>query len=130
MLSTDSNDAFMINVRDVEGDGRRHFLFHQFQAVFRAIVSVAADIDEKVVLVEDLKVDMSVALTHDLVDLSILLPAHKLLCSFASSILTLIFEFAFLLNPKVLIIHSAALTESSEPQIRNVGLSKLISDQS
>lgn len=61
VLSTDSDDPLMVLVRYMKGNGRRHFLFHQIQAILRRIVLVSAHIDVEVVLIESVKDNLDIA---------------------------------------------------------------------
>ena len=61
VLSTDSDDPLVVLVRYMEGNGRRHLLFHQIQAILGRIVLVSAHIDVEVVLVESVKDNLDIA---------------------------------------------------------------------
>ena len=79
VLATDTDNALMVLIRDVEGDGSGHLLLHQSQTLLHRGVVVGQDIDVEVVLAEVIEDDLDVAVAHDLVDLAVLLSAHKFL---------------------------------------------------
>lgn len=97
VLASDTNDTLVILVGNMKRDGRRHFLLHKIQAVFGSVVLGPTYVDVKIIFIETIEYDLHVAyikdisscfyrqyrrqhtLTHDLVDLAILLATHKLL---------------------------------------------------
>jgi len=61
MLPTDTDDPFVVLVRNMEGDGRGHLLFHKGQALLHRLVRVSVDVDIEVVLAKVLKHDLHIA---------------------------------------------------------------------
>lgn len=61
MLAPDTNDTLVVLVRNMKGDGSRHFLLHKIKAVFGSIVLGPAYVDVKVVLIETIEYDLHVA---------------------------------------------------------------------
>jgi hypothetical protein len=61
MLTTDSNDALVVLVGDMERDGSGHFLLDKGQALLHGIVTATHDVDVEVVLIEAVKNDLHIA---------------------------------------------------------------------
>ena len=79
VLATNADNTLMVLVRNVEGNGCRHLLLHQSQTFLHGGVVVCQDVDVEVVLAEVVENDLDIAVAHDLVDLAVLLAAHKFL---------------------------------------------------
>lgn len=78
VLTTDTNDALVVLIRNVERDGRGHLLLNEVKTVLRGFVLGATDYDVEVVLVEAIEDDLHTTVAHDLVDLAILLTTDEL----------------------------------------------------
>ena len=61
VLTTNTDDALVILVGDVEGDGGRHLLLNQGQPLPHGLETRRHDIDVEVVLVEAVEDDLNVA---------------------------------------------------------------------
>lgn len=79
VLSADADDTLVVLVRDVKRDRGRHLKLNEVQSVLGGFVVLSTDIDIEIVLVEAIKDDLDITLTHDFVDLSILLAADEFL---------------------------------------------------
>ena len=95
VLSADTDDTFVILIRDVKGNGSRHLLLNKIQSVLGGFVLCSAYINVEIVFVESIEDDLNITLrnisdrklqemleshtlAHDLVDLAVLLTANKL----------------------------------------------------
>lgn len=79
MLSANADNALVILIGDVEGDGGRHLLFDKVETVLGGLILGTADHNVKVVLVETIKDNLHAAVAHDLVNFAVFLSADKLL---------------------------------------------------
>ena len=61
MLATDSDDALVVLIRDVERDRSRHLLLNEIKSVLGGIVLCSTDVDIEVVFVEAIENDLDVA---------------------------------------------------------------------
>jgi len=78
VLTSNADDALVVLVWHVERDGSRHLKLHEVQSTLRSLVLRTAHVNVEVVLVEAIKDNLHIALTHDLVDLTVLLAADEL----------------------------------------------------
>lgn len=77
VLATNSDDALVVLVGDVERDGSWHLLFHKFKAISRGVVVLTTNVNVEVVLIESIKDDLDVRMAHDLVNLAVLLATDE-----------------------------------------------------
>ena len=61
MLASDTDDAFVVLVRNMKGDGSRHFLFDEVKTVLHGFILPTANVNVEVVLVETVKDDLDIA---------------------------------------------------------------------
>lgn len=78
VLAADTDDPLVVLVRHMERDAGWHFLLDQRKSVLHAVVRRSRYINVEVVLPIVVKKDLNVALTHDFVDLAVLLATDKL----------------------------------------------------
>jgi len=79
VLASNANDALVVLVRHVERDRSWHLKLHKIQTTLCSLVLRTAHVNVEVVLIEAIKDNLDIALTHDLVDFAVLLAADKLL---------------------------------------------------
>ena len=60
VLSSDANDTLVVLIRDVKGDGGRHFLLHKIEPILGSFVLGAADVDVEIVFVEAVEDDLHI----------------------------------------------------------------------
>lgn len=79
VLTTNTDDAFVVLIRHMERNRCRHFLLHKSEALLHGLISCCHDIDVEVVLVETIENDLHIALSHYLVDFAILFATDEFL---------------------------------------------------
>ena len=95
MLTANPDDTFVVLIRHMERYRSWHFLLHQVEAAPGRIVLRSTDINVEIVFIESVEDNLDVAchasvslsryrvgsptLPHDLINLPVLLPTHKLL---------------------------------------------------
>ena len=79
VLTSNADNALVVLVRYVERNGSWHLKLHKIQSTLCCLVLRTAHVNVEVVLVEAIKDNLHIALTHDLVDFAVLLAADELL---------------------------------------------------
>lgn len=77
VLATNTDNALVILIRHVERNRCRHLLFNKSETLLHRVVCRCHDINVEVVLVETIEYDLNIALSHNLVDLAVLLATDK-----------------------------------------------------
>lgn len=79
VLTTNTDDAFVVLIRHMERNRCRHFLLHKSEALLHGLISCCHDIDVEIVLIETIENDLHIALSHYLVDFAVLFATDEFL---------------------------------------------------